>query len=72
MLELKKVLNLDIKVGDKVIYKKEDENKRENIIYIEKEGYVTDVYDRFVQVKSGKITTSILKVDFFLDLARKG
>ena len=72
MLKLDRILNLEFNIGDKIIYKVEDENKKENIVYVEKQGHVVSIYDRFIQVSNGIYETAIMKVDFFLDLARKG
>lgn len=72
MLKLDKILSLEFNMGDKIIYKVEDENKKENIVYVEKQGHVVGIYDRFIQVSNGIYETAIMKVDFFLDLARKG
>jgi len=72
MLTVKEINSLEFNIGDLIIYKVPDENKRKNITHIEKQGQVVGIYERFVDVSNGLYERSIMKVDFFLDLARKG
>jgi len=72
MLTVKEINSLEFNIGDLIIYKIPDENKRKNITHIEKQGQVVGIYERFVDVSNGLYERSIMKVDFFLDLARKG